>query len=183
MKTLAVLLLAHLIADFPLQTNRVFRMKLAGIRGLYVHTFIHLLTAAFLIRNPWHYWQILLILVVTHFATDWTKIQLQRLDKPFLPGFVIDQIVHILIIILIANWQPNLPSILPMEVIWPIILFVSAPALLMLGWVWANDRCQQHQRPYQRGVQWACRVLLPLSQQVGWVVTAVVIFSGIVMVV
>ncbi|MCP5100512.1 MAG: DUF3307 domain-containing protein [Chloroflexi bacterium] len=183
MKTFAVLLLVHLIADFPLQTNRIFRMKLAGIRGLSLHVFIHLLVALFLIPTPWQYGSVLMVLVITHFVTDWTKVQLQRFDKPLLPGFILDQIVHILVIIMIAVWRPNVPSILPMWLIGPVIVFAFVPAFLMMGWVWANDRCQRNQQLGRKGVQWACRALLPMSQKVGWVVTAVVTVSSLVMVI
>jgi hypothetical protein len=37
MTTFLALWLAHLLADFPLQTNRVFRLKIASNAGLALH--------------------------------------------------------------------------------------------------------------------------------------------------
>ena len=180
MSTFEVLLLAHLLGDFPFQTNRIFRMKLAGTRGLTLHVAIHLLVAMIIIFNFGRFWLLLLLLGVTHFVTDWIKVRLQRPDDPQLAGFVVDQIVHVLIIWGLALWQPTLPSIFPDAMLIPAILVALIPAVMMLGWVWANDLCQAKKKLDSKTVVWACSRLLPISQWVGWAVVCLVIGMGVV---
>ncbi len=175
MITFKVLLLSHLLGDFPLQTNRIFRMKLSGHKGLALHVVIHLLVAVILIQYAWHYAAALLFLGVSHYLTDWIKVRLQSVDSPQFKGFVIDQIVHLLIIGLIAWRIPDLPSVLPVRFLLPAIMITAVPALLMMGWVWANDMCLAQKMTDCKPVIWACRRLLPISQRVGWVVAGFVL--------
>jgi len=174
MSTFKILLLAHLLGDFPLQTNRIFRMKLAGTRGLVLHVAIHLFVAIIIIPTFWQFWLLLVLLGLTHFLTDWLKLRLQGPDKPQLFGFVIDQIVHISVIIVLSLWQPALPSIFSDALLVPAIVVAMIPAVMMLVWVWANDLCQLNKRIDSKSVIWACSRLLPMSQWVGWVVVGLV---------
>ncbi len=181
METFFILLLAHLLGDFPLQTNRIFRMKIAGTQGLLIHVAIHLIVAIILIPSAWQYWMVLFILGISHFFTDWTKVQLQRPSKPFLPGFLIDQGMHILVISLIAIWQPNIPSILPQRVLLPLLIFAILPALLMALWVWANDVYVIKKQINSKKAKWMHQHTLLMSQRVGWSVVALVMISNFVM--
>ncbi|KAA3653861.1 MAG: DUF3307 domain-containing protein [Chloroflexi bacterium] len=175
MITFKILLLSHLLGDFPLQTNRIFRMKLSGHKGLALHVAIHLIVAIILIQHAWHYAAVILFLGVSHYITDWIKVRLQPIESPQFKGFVIDQIVHLLVIGLIAWWTPDLPSVLPVRFLLPAIVITAVPALLMTGWVWANDMCQAKKMTHCKYVRWACRRLLPISQQVGWIVACFVL--------
>src|SRR5690606_27510716 len=74
MTTFLALWLAHLLADFPLQTNRVFRLKIASNAGLALHVAIHLLMTVLLVQQPARHLSLLLVLGVVHFLIDWTKL-------------------------------------------------------------------------------------------------------------
>ena len=54
MQLFATLLLGHLIADFPLQTDWVVQFKKRHITGLALHASIHVGVTALLIRDPFH---------------------------------------------------------------------------------------------------------------------------------
>ncbi len=166
MTTFLALLLAHFLADFPLQTNKIFRLKVAGNFGLLLHVAIHLIMAALLLRQPFQHIELLLTLGVIHFAIDWVKVRFS--SNPQWPGFVLDQLAHLSSIILLAFWQPGATAVLPLWVLLPLIMLVLLPAVLMLLWVWANDAQQQTRFQQSRSVHWASKRLLMLSQRTGW---------------
>ena len=174
MTTFPILLLAHLIADFPLQTNRIYILKTQGNKGLLLHVLIHMLTAAVLVQRPWQYIPLFMVLGAIHFVVDWLK-----LNKPAVkqtPGFLLDQLAHVLTILLLTIWQPHLASILPLWVISLGIVWALIPALLTLLWVLATDL--QIASPDNPTLTWANHWLLPISQKVGslCVVSLVVIW-------
>lgn len=68
MSTFFILLLAHLLADFPLQTNRIFRLKVTSNAGLALHVLIHVAMAALLLRQPAQHLNLLLALGVAHLS-------------------------------------------------------------------------------------------------------------------
>lgn len=173
MTTFLVLLLAHLLADFPLQTNRIFRLKLSGNAGLALHVLIHVAMAALLLQQPGQHLALLLALGVAHFATDWIKVRFP--GEPQWPGFVLDQLAHLAAITILAWWRPGVTAVLPLWLMLPLILFVLLPALLMLLWVWANDAQQQNRFSQSRSVHWASNRLLTISQRTGWVAVLIVV--------
>ncbi|SHG34382.1 Protein of unknown function [Salegentibacter echinorum] len=95
------LLLAHILTDFVLQPTRLVkqkRSKKAGSWFLYVHSFLAgLLTYLFL--QQWELWYIPVIITITHFFIDLWKLQYK---KDSLKLFLIDQLLHFLVII--AVW-------------------------------------------------------------------------------
>ena len=105
MSTFIVLLLAHLLADFPLQTNRIFRLKITSNVGLALHVLIHVLMAALLLQQPGQYLDLLLALATAHFVTDWLKVRFPT--EPQWPGFVLDQVAHLAAIAGLAWWRPT----------------------------------------------------------------------------
>ncbi|MBK8128968.1 MAG: DUF3307 domain-containing protein [bacterium] len=174
MTTFPILLLAHLIADFPLQTNRIYILKTQGNKGL-------------LFACPHPYADgggagapavadipLFVVLGAIHFVVDWLK-----LNKPAVkqtPGFLLDQLAHVLTILLLTIWQPHLASILPLWVISLGIVWALIPALLTSLWVLATDL--QIASPDNPTLTWANHWLLPISQKVGslCVVSLVVIW-------
>jgi hypothetical protein len=164
MNTFVILLLAHLIADFPLQTNRIFSLKTTQPhKGLFLHVAVHLLVAAILLQNPLRYAPLLLAYVAIHYVVDWLK--LRQKATPQVPGFLLDQAAHLLTIVLLAAWQPDLTTYLPdwLAVLGVMLAFV--PAILTFLWVWATDL--QAQQPNNATADWASHHLLPLSQRLG----------------
>ena len=137
MHLLATLLLGHLIADFPLQTDWVVQFKKRHITGLALHAGIHVGVTALLIQDPFHHWSILVILGLAHFATDWLKLRFTVHSQA--PGFLIDQAAHLGVIVLIARWASELAVVLPSWVLYPAALVGMAPAIAMFLLILAND--------------------------------------------
>jgi hypothetical protein len=179
MTTFLILLLAHLLADFPLQTNRVFRLKIAGNVGLALHVLIHMLVAGILLQSPAQHLDLLLGLGVAHFVTDWIKVRFS--GDPQWPGFILDQLAHLIAILLLAWWRPGVTAVFPLWLIFPLILFVLLPAVLMLLWIWANDSQQQNRFRHSRIVHWASHHLLIISQRTGWIAVVIVLACRLIL--
>lgn len=137
MQLFATLLLGHLIADFPLQTDWVVQFKKRHITGLALHAGIHVGVTALLIQDPFYRWPILVILGLSHFATDWLKLRFTTYSQA--PGFLIDQAAHLGVILLIAKRTPELAVVLPSWVLYPAVLVGMAPAIAMFLLILAND--------------------------------------------
>ncbi len=94
------LLLAHILTDFVLQPTKLVkqkREKKASSWFLYVHSFLAgFLTYLFL--QQWHLWYIPIAISVSHFFIDLWKLQHK---KDTLKLFLLDQLWHLLIIILV----------------------------------------------------------------------------------
>lgn len=138
MTLFATLLLGHLIADFPLQSNFVFRLKTRSFAGLLLHVGIHIFILCLVLVEPWRYWPVLLFLGVSHFLIDWVKVRWQSF--PEWPAFLLDQGAHLAVLTIIVLWQPNM-ILRPMPA-WLLGLglfgaFLSAIA--MFGWILMND--------------------------------------------
>lgn len=103
-KTFLALLLAHLLSDFPLQTEWIASKKGGRLAPTLVHGVIHFLTAwtclkfftANLSLTFWH-WAAVLVYVVTHLAIDSLKYWLvgQRKISANAISFLFDQLVHV----------------------------------------------------------------------------------------
>lgn len=180
MTVFATLMLAHLLADFPLQTNQIFKWKVASSWGVALHVAIHVVVTAVFVTNLPQYWPVLVFLGVTHFLTDWLKLRVPARYQT--PGFILDQLAHGLTLGVIAFTVPSLPVLLPAWVLYPALVLAFIPALLMGLWVFAND-LRGFEEQSCTSVEWACQHLLPASQKVGfWLVLFVFTSSFIVMV-
>ena len=129
MDLLATLVLAHLIADFPLQTNRIFRLKRRHWAGVLLHAGIHATVAAILVRNPLAHWPMLVTLWLGHFGIDWLKLRFDFKFKSL--GFVLDQMAHLLLLLLLANWSSAIRGVLPHALLFPAVAYALLPATLM----------------------------------------------------
>ena len=176
MTTVITLLLGHLLGDFPLQTNKVFKLKTQGNFGLSIHVAIHLLVTAILIHQPWRYWPVLLVLGLAHFMTDWIKLNYPGKNQAI--GFVLDQLIHYITILLISNWVPDLPAILPIWIMIPAIALAFIPAIMTFFWVWANQVKQINLENEPVCITWASVSLLPISQRLGQLITLAIILSS-----
>ncbi len=107
------LLLAHVITDFVLQSQKLInqkREKKARAPFLYVHSFLAgLLT--YLIVQDWNMWGIPVIIMITHFSIDLWKLN-QKSDS--LGYFLLDQLFHLLV--LLGVWlflTESFPEVIP----------------------------------------------------------------------
>ena len=101
------LLIAHLLADFPLQSDRMVRCRQENLYRsppLYLHAVIHgaLIALASLIWTTSLYDFLILFLVIsaTHLIVDLAKVYF----KPSAASFFVDQLIHILILMVVAAW-------------------------------------------------------------------------------
>lgn len=99
------LILAHIIADFPLQTERIFQLKTNTLRGKFYHGGIFFGLAILL---AWPYlkipgvWGFIGFLAISHILIDWSKTYVNyRLKIDNLWTFLADQLFHIGMIALI----------------------------------------------------------------------------------
>jgi len=111
-RTLLAILLAHLLADFVFQTDRLVAQKRSGKwSGYLLHGFVHyftsLLFVGFFVKASalsFKTYFVLLLLSATHLLVDATKKRLTR--RAFLRdgsfAYVADQFVHFLTILLAA---------------------------------------------------------------------------------
>lgn len=98
---LVKLLCAHLFSDFIFQTDGINNGKRnQGAKGLcfqLLHSGIHA-AVAYLLVADWSCWIIPLVIFASHFAIDLLKC---RISKDTLRSFIIDQICHIAVIVIL----------------------------------------------------------------------------------
>jgi hypothetical protein len=129
------LLLAHLLGDYPLQSEWLIENK-RRFWGLSLHIAIHLAVMVLVVGvASIEAWPKLLVLALFHFILDLTKSRLfSRWPKMEALQYVVDQILHILAIFLVAGWiESDLdPTLLPVNNLWPIY----AIGYLLVTYVW-----------------------------------------------
>jgi len=94
------ILIAHFLSDFIFQTNNFVKNK--EVKGLkspyfYIHILITFIIVYLLLWN-WNMWNIALIITGTHFVLDIIKCQIKKQNGWI---FLLDQFLHIVIIIII----------------------------------------------------------------------------------
>ncbi len=103
------LLLAHLLADFPFQTNWIYAQKLKSIWGVILHCgIVTLLNVIFLfpyLHLP-QVWGAILFLFAVHVTIDQYKIVITKREKELDNNFffIQDQGFHLLSILLAIHW-------------------------------------------------------------------------------
>ena len=138
---LTKLILSHLMTDFVLQPGSWVadrNQKHFASGKLYLHA---LATAALaFIFIGWQYWQVVLIILVTHFFIDgWKSYQPGRIRY-----FLIDQLLHLLVIfgcwvIVFRQWSfiggewQRLNSDVHIWILLAAFVFVTSPAGILIG--------------------------------------------------
>jgi len=95
------LLLAHLLADFPLQTNTIFRLKKRSFWGVFLHVSIFFILSI-IFSVPYlkyiYSWIYLLLLSIFHIYIDWTRVKVSNKfkEQDNLLYFLFDQLEHLL---------------------------------------------------------------------------------------
>lgn len=101
LETLLALVTAHLLADFPLQTNTMVEKK--G-EPLYFLGHIAIVTAMAVLLTGSVDPRVWAVVMVTHAAMDFIKI---RWMGDGIGAFLIDQAVHLAVIVGVAVWLPD----------------------------------------------------------------------------
>jgi hypothetical protein len=158
------LILAHLIADFPLQTNGIFALKLKSKKGIALHVFIHLIVTGFLIKEPFTHLPLFIILGVTHFLVDWLKLRFPTNRQA--AGFLLDQVLHLIVLVFLSAISTTVQSALPDGLLFGALIYAFFPPIIMFLWLLAIDLGQVTKKSV-RCVSWGQRRLLPISQLVG----------------
>lgn len=145
------LALAHLIGDYPLQTDSLVRAK-RHWRGLTIHVAIHLAVMLLLTgRDSLIVWPQLLALTAAHFAIDALKnYEARRWPHLVVTSYTADQVLHFLSIVLVALWIESEHGI-NRDQNW----LIYAAAYLSATHVWfITERVVAHRRPrYQAEVE------------------------------
>lgn len=129
------LFLAHLIGDYPLQSDWLVENK-RSVRGLSLHTGIHLAVTLLILGDARaEAWPKVLLLIFIHFLLDLGKSSLVgRYPKHVGLQYVLDQVLHIVSILLVARWiEGDLdPLLMPSSTTWAIY----AIGYLLATYVW-----------------------------------------------
>lgn len=126
-----VLLSAHLLGDFYLQTPTLATKKEKEYSGILKHSLIYALLFTFIYLINETPWWLLAIAAGAHWIIDSVKWLLRNkpLSKPLL--FVIDQIFHLLTLLLIVGFTPEI-GIRPWLARLPIWIWASMTLLLLI---------------------------------------------------
>ena len=103
-----LMILGHIMGDFYLQTNKIVEQKRYSFLVLLLHSILYglVVCAAFYlmnIRQPINLIIIGLILLVSHLIIDKTKMTVEKKAKSSSLCFIIDQLAHAFIILILAK--------------------------------------------------------------------------------
>jgi hypothetical protein len=102
------LLLAHVVADFPFQTDAIFRLKTKYSWGVLPHVVICTLMnilALYPYLSTVTVWSAIVVLGLIHTILDRTKISVsEKISRDNFFQFFIDQVLHVLSIWMVALW-------------------------------------------------------------------------------
>lgn len=108
MVILKLLLIAHLIGNFFLQPIKLVEQKKNTIKGLIIHTIFYTLMIALVLLLFGNIWEIIFwtfLIFISHFAIDCVRIKINKNNednKIKFYSFVIDQLIHVLILVINA---------------------------------------------------------------------------------
>ena len=122
------LVIGHLLADFPLQTDTVYRWRQKGWPGVAFHAGIHVAVAAALIHGLLLRWWLLLALGLCHAGIDRAKPYIP-LSRPW-AKFLTDQALHVTSLGVIAWLARDLSPIVSGPLMYGLLGLAFVPAAL-----------------------------------------------------
>lgn len=174
------LALAHLVADYPLQTPWIVTAK-RHLPGLFVHIGVHLAAMIVFCGSAWLLvWPYIFLLALIHFTIDYGKAYFSRC-RPDLVVFpyIIDQLLHLISMVAISWWCEQL---FRLDGLFPLTdtQAIYAVGYLSAGYVWfiserilfSGDDAYQHEVTRQFFPRMALRIgllTLLLSFSQGWI--------------
>lgn len=167
------LLLAHLLGDFPLQTDGVYALKRRYWLGTLLHAAIHGGITMLLLANPGHGWPVAAWVAITHFLVDDWKAHAGI--RPQSLGFVVDQALHVALLTAAAVCFPAVAFRLPQALLPWLVALASVPAVLTLAALAYDDL-----RGFTAGGELSpkARHFLRAAHLTGWPLLLVVLFSA-----
>jgi len=103
-----LLLLAHLVGDFPLQSDTIFRLKQKSVLGILVHVAIYAVVTLILFIPFLSYpsvWLAVFLLSAFHVALDRGKLLIANSNaRDRFSYFLIDQVLHVLSLWIAGLW-------------------------------------------------------------------------------
>lgn len=104
-------LVAHFLGDFVFQPAKWVRSKeekKIKSKFLYAHIFVHFLALVLVFQGDFQYWRSMLIVLVSHYFIDLSKLYLKgKIEEKLL--FFLDQMAHLSVIVLLSfSIQPFL---------------------------------------------------------------------------
>jgi hypothetical protein len=132
---LTTLILAHLIADYPLQTAWMVEAKKTP-RGLLIHVAIHIATTAlFVLPLEPGAWPYVLLLGAFHYAIDSYKNYISRSHPTWMAGpYLTDQLLHHITILFVAALLMRAFPQTPLALFQPWMIYVIA--YLLATYIW-----------------------------------------------
>ncbi len=109
MKLFMLLLFAHLIGDFVLQTGQLVAFKRKKILGLLLHSVI-IFVVTFLVLLSLRGFYLAFLIGISHLIIDYGKIKLGE-RRQFL-FFILDQMLHVIVILLVTIFFSGEDSLL-----------------------------------------------------------------------
>ena len=105
------ILLAHILGDFVFQSEKWVKNKeekKIKSSKLYIHVGIHAILLLLILQlNLQEYWLGILFIIISHYTIDILKIYLQN-KKTKRIWFFLDQVLHILVLVLVADNYENI---------------------------------------------------------------------------
>jgi len=147
------LYLAHLIADFVLQVDELYKLKIKGHLGHILHVATYFVVSLVLVIPYLGYpviWVLLIVATIIHYIQDSIKYSLQSNPKIAFHCFFIDQIGHFLVTALIFLFPvsqvilgfPNYPRLdaFYLSNQWTIFLILYITVTFGGSYLWYNFR-------------------------------------------
>lgn len=171
MQLLTTLLLAHLFADFPLQTNGLAKLKRESLTGVFLHVLVYVTITALFLAHPLRYWALIGGLGGVHFLIDALKTRYKQTFEPYY--FVFDQCLHLLSMavatyLALRYYHQPPTSIVPFGVVTIALVCALLLALMVFCWVWVNSLAEERIQSHFL-LTWAKHQMLELEQRIGLV--------------
>lgn len=178
MQLFFTLILAHLFADFPLQSNTLARLKKYHLIGVLIHVSIYTAVTALLLERRLQYWPLIVGLGIVHFLIDAAKMRFRR-DDDGTVTFLVDQLLHLTSMVVAAYlaqryWTPAPQGILPTDWLFRALLAAFIPAAMVCCWIWTASSGSAYLHHSQL-LRWVNQRILLVEQRLGLVVVGVVI--------
>ncbi len=122
------ILLAHLIGDFVLQPDSWVKSKNRKeyhSPKLYLHLLVHAVVLALFLEFDTRYWLGYTVIILSHFLLDIFKIWTQRFRPHSRFMFMVDQILHILVIVLVVSFYEPVNVSFEKVLTYPLLLLIT----------------------------------------------------------